>query len=260
MKKLVLAISLFMMPFLSVSAKDVWSVQKDSGVTSVCYSGSATVYCAYSENKKGGETDLKNYLSVFLQFGGFEVNASDMVLQPGIVRLIKGSRPEQYDRVLRGVFDYLLREKKRFAISVSSGADIIGQNKFAESELVDIIEAVNWPKYIDSSVDSIACTDDSRITLNLKITNSMKRTFVFFADDSEVRVLGGRGDILSVGSIAPEHKKMEIKPGESADYSISIIFTGEMDKATRYAIVPYIKNVQITKNEFFVLCQPVQAQ
>lgn len=254
MKKAVFAILLFMVPFLSVSAEDVWSVQKDGGVTSLCYRGAASVYCAASENKKGSVTDLKNYLSVFLQFGGFDVNAADMVLQPGIVRLIKGSKPEQYDRVLRGVFDYLMREKKRFAISVSSGADIIGQNKFAEPDLVDMIESVNWPKHIDSAIDSIVCTEDSKVVLNLKITNSMKRAFVFFADDSEVRILGGRGDILSVGSIAPEHKKMEIKPGESADYSISIIFTGEMDKATRYVIVPFIKNIQITKNEFFVLC------
>lgn len=254
-KSLMVLIFAVFLPFLSVSAKDSWSSQKTAGITSVCYQSSSMMYCAYTENKKGGEADLKNYLSVFLQFGSYDVTLSEMVLQPGIVRLIKGSRPEQYDRVLRGVFDYLLREKKRFAVSISSGPDFAGQNKFAETDLIDIIEAVNWPKYIDSALDSITCTEDSKISLNLKITNSMKKAFVFFADESEIRVLAGRGDILSVGSIAPEHKKIEIKAGESADYAISIIFTGEMDKATRYAIVPFIKNIQITKNEFFVLCK-----
>ncbi|HNW81327.1 MAG TPA: hypothetical protein PKG52_00395 [bacterium] len=254
-KSLMVFILAVSFPFLSVSAKDSWSSQKTDGIASVCYQNSSMMYCAYTENKKGGETDLKNYLSVFLQFGGYDVTLSEMVLQPGIVRLIKGSRPEQYDRVLRGVFDYLLREKKRFAISISSGSDLTGQTKFSETDLVDIIEAVSWPKYIDSAIDSITCTEDSKITLNLKMTNSMKKPFLFFADESEVRVLGGRGDILSVGSIAPEHRKIEIKAGETADYSISIIFTGEMDKATRYAIVPFIKNIRISKDESFVLCK-----
>lgn len=245
---------------LSVNAVEKWSIEKAAGALTVCYQASSSVYCAGSTNKKAGETDLKNYLSAFLQFAGYEVNKTDMILHPGIIRLIKSSRPEQSDRVLKGVFDYLVRERKRFSISIFSGADKNSQNIISETDTVNIIESVNWPKYIDSSLESITCTTDQKINLNFKIKNSMKTGFFFYEDESEIRVLGGRGDILSVGSISTEHKKIEVKAGETADYNISIIFTGEMDQSTRYSIVPFIKNIQISKEEAFVLCKQAQAE
>ncbi|HPV21527.1 MAG TPA: hypothetical protein PK102_07815, partial [bacterium] len=79
----------------SAYANEKWSVQKNAGALSACYQSVSTMYCAGSMNKKVTETDLKHYLSVYLYFSKDDAKKSDLSVQPGIMRLIKGSRPEQ---------------------------------------------------------------------------------------------------------------------------------------------------------------------
>jgi hypothetical protein len=190
-----------------------WSVQKTAGALSACYQSVSTMYCAGSTNKKATETDLKHYLSVYLYFAKDDAKKSDLTVQPGIMRLIKGSRPEQGDRILKGAYDYLLREGKNKAIMLSTGVDKNSQTVMSESDQITEIESVNWPKYIDSVIDSISCTSDQKVNMTFKVTNTMKKDFFVKGEEIELRIMSGRHEILSVGSIT--EGSSTIKAGET---------------------------------------------
>ena len=237
----------------SAYANEKWSVQKNAGALSACYQSVSTMYCAGSMNKKVTEIDLKHYLSVYLYFAKEDVKKSDLSVQPGIMRLIKGSRPEQGDRVLKGVYDYLLREGKSKAIMLSFGAGKNDQKVMSESEQIIEIESVNWPKYIDSSIDSISCTSDQKVNLTFKVTNSLKKDFIIKGEEIELRIMSGRHEILSVGSVT--EGSSTIKAGETKSFQVDIPVTGDMIPSMRYRIIPFIRNIQVSKEDASVLCE-----
>lgn len=254
MKKsfLLVAVALFWFTF-TVTAGGLWSTEKYACVHSVCYKGVSELYCAGSADKKVMENDLKHYLSVFLYFSNYEVNKSDMILQPGIKRLVKGTRPEDGKKLLQSVYDYLLREGKRKGIMLSIGKDAVTQKVFSEVDQIYEIESVNWPKYIDSSIDSIVCTANESINASFKITNTMKKEFLFKGEEIELRIVGGRYEFLSAGSVKEE--KVVLSAGATKTFSVDIPITGEMIPSMRYKIVPFIKNIKASKEDFSVLCE-----
>jgi hypothetical protein len=238
---------------LNAGANEKWQTQKTAGALSVCYQALAEMYCAGSVDKKTAEIDLKHYLSVFLYFSSYEVNRNDLVLQPGITRLIKGARPESGKKVIQGAYDYLLREGKRKGVMLSKGKGKETQVVFTETDQINEVEAVNWPKYIDSSIDTIVCTKEGMVGLTFKVTNSMKKDFVFNGDEVELRIVSGRYEILSAGSV--KESRIVLKVGETKSFSIDIPITGDMVPSMRYKIVPFIKNIEVSKEEASVLCE-----
>ncbi|HSW60209.1 MAG TPA: hypothetical protein VLJ60_05385 [bacterium] len=237
----------------SAYANEKWSVQKTAGALSACYQSVSTMYCAGSMNKKVTETDLKHYLSVYLYFAKDDAKKADLVVQPGIMRLIKGSRSEQGDRILKGAYDYLLREGKSKSIMLSAGVDKSGQSVMSEAEQIIEIESVNWPKYIDSTIDTISCTSDQKVNLTFKVTNSLKKDFLLKGEEVELRIMSGRHEILSVGSVKDGNSV--IKAGETALFQVDIPVTGDMLPSMRYRIIPFIRNIQVSKEDFSVLCE-----
>jgi hypothetical protein len=136
---------------------------------------------------------------------------------------------------------------------LSKGKNKETQSVLTESDQINEIEATNWPKYIDSSIDTITCTKDGKVSLTFKVTNSMKKDFSFNGDEVELRVVSGRYEILSSGSI--NESKVVIKAGETKMFSIEIPITGDMVPSMRYKIVPFIKNIEVSKEEASVLCE-----
>jgi hypothetical protein len=65
--------------------------------------------------------------------------------------------------------------------------------------------------------------------------------------------VSGRYEILSSGSI--NESKVVIKAGETKMFSIEIPITGDMVPSMRYKIVPFIKNIEVSKEEASVLCE-----
>lgn len=242
----------FFMTF-SAYATEKWSVQKTAGALSACYQSVSTMYCAGSTNKKATETDLKHYLSVYLYFAKDDAKKSDLTVQPGIMRLIKGSRPEQGDRILKGAYDYLLREGKNKAIMLSIGVDKNSQAVMSESDQIAEIESVNWPKYIDSIIDTISCTSDQKVNMTFKVTNTMKKDFILKGEEIELRIMSGRHEILSVGSVT--EGSSTIKAGETKSFEVNIPVTGDMIPSMRYRIIPFIRNIQVSKEDASVLCE-----
>jgi archaellum component FlaG (FlaF/FlaG flagellin family) len=237
----------------NLNANDLWSTQKKAGALSVCYRGISEMYCAGSMDKKVKEIDLRHYLSVFLYFSQYEVNKSNLALHPGIKRVVKGARPGDGKDVIKKVYDYLLREGKRRSIMLSAGKDKVSQKVMTECDQITEIESINWPKYIDSVIDTVVCTSEGKVNLSFKVTNSMKKDFSFKGEEVELRVMGGRYEILSVGSV--KESKITLKPGETKAFEIDIPITGDMVPSTRYSIIPFIRNIQVSKEGGFVVCE-----
>jgi hypothetical protein len=235
--------------YLSLSGGDKWTTQKEEKSTRVCYQTFSEVYCA--ESSKGGEVDLKNFLSAFLQFSIDNINKGDMKLHAGIVRLMKRSRPEQGDRILKGVYDYLARESKNKGIIISTGKDISSRKTFSPEEQTAQIEAINWPAYITASMEDVKCDPADKATLTIKIVNSTKKEFKAKAFEIEVRVFGGRNDMLSAGTVTTD---VSIKAGETGSFPVEIQVTGDMVPDTRYTLHPFIRNIRVKSEETPVTC------
>jgi hypothetical protein len=239
--------------FLSLSGGDKWSTQKEEKSTRVCYQTFSEVYCA--ESSKGSEVDLKNFLSAFLQFSIDNINKGDMKLHAGIIRLMKSSRPEQGDRILKGVYDYLIRESKNKGIVISSGKDVASRKAFSPEEQMAQIEAINWPAYMTASIEDVKCDPSDKATLTVNISNSTKKEFRAKAYEIEIRVFGGRGDMLSAGSVTTDIK---IDAGKTGSFPVEIQVTGDMVPATRYTLHPFIRNIRIKSEETPVICQEIK--
>ncbi|MGI6394740.1 MAG: hypothetical protein ACOX2F_08485 [bacterium] len=253
MKKQFLAAAfIFCIPFF-IYADKKWSTEKSSGIVNVCYRSLDAVYCAGSSNKKATTDDLKHYLSVFLYFTKDDINKDDLKLHPGIVRLVKGARAEQGEKVLKMTYDYLLREGKSKFVMLSSGKDINSQKMMTETEQATEIESVYWLKYLDSHIETITCTSDGKVNLTFKITNNMKKDFFVKREDVELRIVGGRYEMLSVGTIS--ECSALIKSGETKSFQVDVPVTGDMIPSMRYRIIPFIKNIQASKEDFSVLCE-----
>ena len=230
-----------------------WSTQKTAGAKTVCYHGSSTMYCAKSPNKKTKEKDLKQFLSVFMQFSDETVSKNEMLLHPGIKRLVKSSRKTEGARVLKGVNDFLKREAKRKKISISTGKDKSSQKVFSEEDQKNRIDAIQWHKFVEVSIDDISCTPDEIIKLNLNITNSLKNDLIIKRDQVEIRIMSSGNQIMTVGSI--EVDKAVIDPGKTVSFPIKIQMTGDMNPLMGYQLVPIIKNVNVLKEKPYVKCK-----
>ncbi len=238
-----------------INADQGWSTDRTDDSLKVCYSTPSLVYCASGSSKQSKEPDLRNYLSVFLQFGGYEVNEKDMQLHPGIRRLISRTRPEQKERILTGVVDYLLREGKTRNIVISSGKNKSSLNDMTEDERIMAIEYINWPKYLDVKIERVKCVWNEKINLSFSVMNTMKKDFVFRNQDVEMRVMGARNELVTAGSIFTDPPEKVIKAGERETYSIDLPVTGDMVAGMRYIIYPFIKNIRVKSEGTTVVCE-----
>ena len=251
MSKKIVVLFLVLSGFVfSLTASDKWSTQKEEKSITVCYQTFSEVYCA--ESSKGNEVDIKNFLSAFLQFSIENINKGDMKLHAGIIRLIKSSRPEQGDRILKGVYDYLARESKNKGIVISTGKDISSRKAFSPEEQTAHIEAINWPAYITAAIEDVKCDPSDKATLTIKITNSTKKEFKAKSFEIEVRVFGGRSDMLSAGAVSTD---ISIKEGETGSFPVEIQVTGDMVPDTRYTLHPFIRNIRIKSEETPLICK-----
>ena len=229
-----------------------WSTQKTAGALSVCYQSADQMYCAGSPSKKTTEKDLKFFLSAFLHFGDKNVT-KDMLIHPGLKRLVKSSRPGEGKRILKGVYDFLTREAKRKQISLSTGKTKESQQVMAQCDQKTALDEMQWYKFVEVSAEQAGCSPDEVISVNLSITNSLKKDLVIKRDQIELKIMSTGNMLMTVGSI--ETDKVVVKPGKTNTYEVKIQMTGAMDPAMGYQLVPIIKNVNIMKEKPFVRCK-----
>ncbi|MCK5809321.1 hypothetical protein KAH37_10080 [bacterium] len=253
MKRILFSTILIVLFALPLTASGNWSTEKVSGEVTVCYQSSLTMYCAHSESKKTKEVDLKQFLSVYMQFSDDKIVKNEMVIHPGIKRLIRSSRADEGSRILKGVFDYLSREGKRKKIVLSTGATRTSQKLFSPDEQKSYIELIRWPKFITVTLDAINCGASETITFSLVISSSLKKSFTLKRDQIAVHVINDSGKLFTVGSITKE--SVVLKPGTSQSFPISVQMTGEMDPTLNYELVPIVKKVKMSKKKFYVNCR-----
>lgn len=241
--------------FLSFSlfGEGNWTTQKAAGAMSVCYQAPSQMYCAGSPNKRTKAKDLKHFLSVYLKFSGDSVNKNDMLLHPGIKRLMRSSRKNEGKRTLKGVYKYLKSEAKRKKIALSTGKDKSSQKIMSDEAQKNAIEAIQWYKFVEVSVEETGCSADEVISVILSITNSMKKDLVLKREQIELQIMSTGNELMTVGSIDTD--KIVIKQGETVKYVVKIQMTGDMDPAMGYQLYPIIKNVDVLKEKPFVRCK-----
>jgi len=252
MRSLVFSMSILFLTFSLFGAGN-WSTQKAAGAVTVCYKASSTTYCAQSPNKKTNEKDLKYFLSVFMQFSDESVNKNEMLLHPGIKRLIKSSKKNEGARILKGVNDFLTREAKRKNISISTGKDKASQKAMAPCDQKIVINEIQWHKFVEVTIEDISCTPDEIIKMNLKITNSLKSDLIIKRDQVEIQIMSSGNEIMTVGSINVD--KAVINPGKTASFPVNIQMTGDMNPLMGYQLVPIIKKVDVLKEKPYVKCK-----
>jgi len=212
------------------------------------------MYCAQSSKKGVKERDLKQFLSVYMQFSDEKIVKSEMVIHPGIKRLIRSSRSNEGARILKGVYDFLIREAKRKKIEISTGSSKTSQKVFSADEQTSHIQLIQWPKFISATIENINCTVNEVIKFTLRITNSLKHDFALKRDDVEIRIMNRTNALLTVGSI--DKDRAVIKQGKTELFPIAIQMTAAMDPRDTYLIIPIIKKVQVAKKEKLeVTCQ-----
>ena len=253
MKRTLFLIMLIVLCALPLAASGNWSTEKGGGAVKVCYQSSLTMYCAQSESKKTKEVDLKQFLSVYMQFSDDKIVKNEMVIHPGIKRLIRSSRADEGSRILKGVFDYLSREGKRKKIVLSTGATRTSQKLFSPDEQKSYIELIRWPKFITVTLDAINCGADETMKFSLVISSSLKKSFTLKREQIEVQVINDSGKLFTVGSIAKD--SVVLKPGTSESFPIAVQMTGEMDPNLNYELVPIVKKVKMSKKKFYVSCR-----
>jgi len=251
MRSLVFSFFIIFLTFTLLGAGN-WSTQKTEGAKNICYKAPSTMYCVTS-SKKIKDKDLKQFLSVFMQFGDESVNKNDMLLHPGIKRLIKSSRKTEGKRILKGVNDFLKREAKRKKITISTGKDFASQKTMSEAAQKEAIDAVQWHKSVEVTAQQTGCSPDEVISVDMSITNSMNKDLIVKRDQIELMVMSTGNELMTVGSIDTD--KIVVKPGKTQKYVVKIQMTGAMDPAMGYQLVPIIKKVDVLKEKPFVRCE-----
>jgi len=255
MKKIFLLILLAVAVVQPLVASGNWSTQKNATSKSltVCYQASLTMYCAQSSKKGVKERDLKQFLSVYMQFSDKKIVKSEMVIHPGIKRLIRSSRSNEGARILKGVYDFLIREAKRKKIEISTGSGKTSQKVFSADEQTAHIQLIQWPKFISATIENILCPTSEKITFSLVITNSMKREFALTRDDVEIQLFNDTRQLFTVGTI--EQNKIVVKAGTTESFPITIDRTGDMHPSMNYLLIPIIKKVKVSKKKFPIRCK-----
>ena len=234
--------------FFNLLGAGNWSTQKTENGINVCYQAASGVYCANSTDKRTKEKDLKQFLSVFLQFGDKNVSKNDMLIHPGIQRLVRSSRLGEGRRILKGVHDFLTREAKRKKISISEGKETL-----SEKEQKTVLDEIQWYNFVTVSAEQIGCTPSEEIKVSLSITNSLKKDLSIKRDEVELRIMSTGNQLMTVGSINAEN--ILIKQGQTEEFIVTIQMTGDMDPAMGYQLVPIIKNVDVLKDKPYVRCK-----